>query len=890
MSSLRKRKESKEVIADSKKNAYNIAIASAVAICFMVAMICEIDKGGTTVRKGTWKAAVLLIIFVISVLVFGKLTNHTNTDLTTEMDEATFPVISLYQNDIEINKLHGYASEMDAAYMRDTITPIASERKLPIAIQTYQMAVDAISYEIRSLDAKRLIANADVTSYEESRGRIQAELEIQNLLSAGEEYLLMIQLESGSEVIYYYTRIIEPVECHVEECVDFVLDFNDKTFNDETTGSLATYMEKTTGDNTTLQYVSLNSSLKQVGWADFRGERLTDPVPSIKEITSTYNVIVLNYVVTRVGENGESEYYNVEEYYRVRYTSNRIYLLNFERTMEQVFRGENCEIHDGSIMLGIRSGEVEYKANEAGTTVAFVQEGELWSYNIQENTLARIFSFRGYEGIDERENYGEHGVKIAGIDEAGSVDYIVYGYMNRGIHEGEVGIAVYHYDSLSNTNEERVFISSDKSYEIMKSEMGQLMYVNEGGELFIMLNGAVYGIELNTLETREFISNLSEDSFAVSESNRYIAWTQKGAETESKSIQVMNLSDQRIVEVKENGGEFVRPLGFMEEDFVYGVARETDIFEDAVGNVTFPMYRIKIVDVTSEEPEELKTYEKNGYYVSDIEIDDYTMYLNRIKYNGTAYVSADQDMIMNREGEGGKLISIASVTSGEKQTQMQIKLGGTVAGQMPKLLTPKETILLEERVVSLPDENDTEHYYVYVKGDVIVATDDVTEAVKAANARMGVVIGDNQQYIWKRSRKTAQSAFSDIAVGTEDADAGSIAQCINAMLQREGINISVEALIEGGETPKSILNNTLKDRKVFDLTGCQTEEILYYVSCGNPVFAMTGSEDAVLVVGYDSSNVVIYDPTIAMTYRKSLAEADEMFEIAGNVFFAYLVE
>ena len=258
-------------------------------------------------RKGTHKAAVLIVIFIFAVIVFENLTNHTNEDLTTEMAEATFPVISLYYNNTEINELHGYAKEMDAAYMRDAITPIATDRKLPIAIQTYQTAVDAISYEIRSLDAERLIANADVNSYEERHGKIIADLEIQNLLEAGQEYLLIIQLESGSDVLYYYTRIIEPEDCYVDACMDFVLEFNDKTFNDETTGSLATYMEKTTGDNTTLQYVTLNSSLKQVGWADFAGERLTDPALSIKEITSTYNVIVLDYVVTRVGESGERE-------------------------------------------------------------------------------------------------------------------------------------------------------------------------------------------------------------------------------------------------------------------------------------------------------------------------------------------------------------------------------------------------------------------------------------------------------------------------------------------------------------------------------------------------------------------------------------------------------
>lgn len=841
-------------------------------------------------QKGTIKAAVLLTIFIIAVLVFGRMMNHVNEDLTTEMDAATLPVILLYQDDREINELHGYSAEMDAAYMRDTITPVGPSRMLPLTIQTYQTPVDAISYEIRSLDAERLIANADVTSYKEKHGKITAELQIQNLLKAGEEYLLIIQLESKGKEIYYYTRIVEPVDCYVDECLDFVMDFNDKTFNDETTGSLASYMERTTGDNSNLHYVSLNSSLKQVGWAEFTGERLTEPVPSIKEITDTYNVIVLDYVVTSLGENGESEYYNVEEYYRVRYTSSRIYLLNFERTMEQIFWGENYNIYDKYIQLGIRSKDVEYKANEGGTIVAFVQEGELWSYNTVENTLAKVFSFRGYEGIDSRENYREHGIKIVDVDEAGSVDYIVYGYMNRGIHEGEVGMAVYHYDSLSNTNEESVFIASNRSYEVLKSELGQLMYVNEGGELFLMVDGNVYGIDLNTLKIRELIKGLKDATFAVSESNRFIAWIETKDEKQGGSdcIRVRNLSNQKTIEITEAGGELLKPLGFMEEDFVYGIAKENDIYEDAAGNTTFPMYQVKIVDVASEELEVLKTYEKNGYYVSGVEIDDYTMYLNRIRYNGTAYVAADQDMIMNREGDSGKLIGITTSVSAGKQTQVQIVLPGAVSEKSPKLLTPRETILEESRTVSLQDEGEMKQYYVYVKGDVLLATDDVTEAVIAANENMGVVIGDNLRYVWKRSRKAIQPQLSNIMVGTEDTDAGSIAQCINAMLEKEGINISVGALIDGGETPKSILNNTMKDAQVFDLTGCSVEETLYYVSCGSPVFAMTGSSEAVLVIGYDSSNVVIFDPKLGMTYRKSITEADELFENAGNVFFTYL--
>ncbi len=841
-------------------------------------------------RKGTIKAVVLIIIFIAAVLIFGKLTNHNNEDMTTEMEEAKLPVISLYQNDTEMNRLHGYVNEMNAAYMRDTITPIPKDRLLPIVIQTYETPVDAISYEIRSLDASRLIANAEVASYKEEQGKIHAELEIQNLLEKGTEYLLILRLESGSESICYYTRIIEPQESHVEECIDFVLDFHDKTFNKETTGSLATYMEKTTGDNSTLHYVSLNSSLKQLGWADFEGERLAKPIPSVKEITDTYNVIVLDYVVTRVGDNGESEYYNVEEYYRVRYTTNRIYLLNFERVMDQIFRGESCQPYEQYLPLGIRSGEVEYRTNESATAAAFVQEGELWSYHMQANTLAKVFSFRGYEGIDERENYGEHDIKIAGVDETGSVDYLVYGYMNRGVHEGEVGLAVYHYDSVSNTNEEQVFIASDKSYQMLKAELGQLMYVNEAGELFLMMNGTVYGVELGTRNVREVVNNLQEGAYAVSNSGRYIAWCETKKGMGGSVIRVMDLSDMGTTEISADNGALVKPLGFMEEDFVYGIARESDIFADAVGSFAFPMYQVKIVDVTQEALTELKTYEKTGYYVDGVQIEGSAMYLERMRKSGTDYVPAEGDMIMNRESEAGGAAEIATAVSEEKQTEVLLKFQEVLNEKTPKLLTPKETILLEERVASLPQKGDAGNYYVYVKGEIVASTENVAEAVKLANETMGVVIDSDQRYIWKRARKTAQPRLSDIAASTEDASAGSIAQCMNVMLQKEGLNMNVQALLESGETPKSVLRNTLKERTVLDLTGCSTDEILYYVSLGTPVFAMTGNDSAVLVVGYDSTGVLLYEPATDATVRKTLAEADALFANAGNVFFTYLLE
>lgn len=112
--------------------------------------------------------------------------------------------------------------------------------------------------------------------------------------------------------------------------------------------------------------------------------------------------------------------------------------------------------------------------------IAFVQQGELWCFDRVNNKIVQVFSFLGAEDQCE-DNWDQHDIKIARVDEAGSIDFVVYGYMNRGDHEGEVGTAVYHYDGLVHTIEEEIFIPSDVSYEILKAQMGQLMYVNERG-------------------------------------------------------------------------------------------------------------------------------------------------------------------------------------------------------------------------------------------------------------------------------------------------------------------------------------------------------------------------------------------------------------------------
>ena len=841
-------------------------------------------------KKGMIKLLVLAGVFLLGVIVFGELTNHSNEDLTTEMADATLPVVSFFMKgegeNQEVNELRGYTKEMQSVYMRDAITTVSSDRLLPLQVQTYDTKIDEISYEIRSLDASRLIADSKVEDYEEKKGRIKAELTIQNLLEENEEYLFIIKLKSGGDTIYYYTRIMEETVCHTKECVDFAMSFHEKTFDVDEARELATYLEpNASGDNSNLHKVDIHSSLKQVAWADFKGERLTTPVPSLKEVNDSYTVVVLDYLVASIGINGEMEYYNVEEYYRVRYTNDRMYLLNYERTMNQIFRAENESFYNNYIQLGIRDSEVEFASNEKGNVVSFVQEGELWSYNESSNQLSQVFSFIGNEGIDKRENYGEHDIKIINIDETGSVNFVVYGYMNCGSHEGQVGICVYHYDSIANTTEEELFIPSSSSYQVMRADLGQLMYENAQGIFFIMLGGTVYRIDLSTMEVKEFITGLSQGDYAISESHKYFAWTEKDGQGMGTGIHLMDLDTGDKKELSPGGEGYLKTLGFMQEDFVYGIARKEDVVKDLTGNVTFPMYKVCIMD--SSTAEQLKEYEKPGYYVSDIEIWDYIMYLNRIQFNGMAYVEASQDTIMNREGDSATIVDVHSTVTEVKQTQVQLSMVDMVKEASPKILTPKEVVFENNREIALKSEDVKDNYYAYARGDILAVTDNLKMAVSTANEKMGVVIGEKQQYIWKRARKSLQEAL-EVSVGTEDAGGSSIVQCVSAILERESVNIEVAALIGQGKTPKEILETTMEGVTALDLTGCSLEEVLYYVSLGNPVFAMKSDMDAVLVVGYDSLNVTLFNPLDSTVEKMGMEDAGEMFENAGNVFLGYL--
>lgn len=72
------------------------------------------------------------------------------------------------------------------------------------------------------------------------------------------------------------------------------------------------------------------------------------------------------------------------------------------------------------------------------------------------------------------------------------------------------------------------------------------------------------------------------------------------------------------------------------------------------------------------------------------------------------------------------------------------------------------------------------------------------------------------------------------------------------------------------------------------MTGSDLDAVLYYVNLGTPVFAMNSGSEAVLITGYDNAGVYIYNPATGATEKMSMTDAQNLFDTAGNVYFAYM--
>ena len=838
-------------------------------------------------KKSIIKGIVYGAVFFIAMIVIDKIMNTGNVDMTAEMSPATFPVLYMEIDGQRYNELHGYADSMEVAYMRNNITALSEDRSTGFALKKYDSKIRSIAYEVRSVDGGRLIEDTLVEECSEDEEYICGQIALKDLIEENVEYALifLVELENG-QTLRYYTRAIWTENYNAAEKIAYVVDFNNKTFDKSAAKNLTKYLETNAeGDNTTFHKVNIHSSLSQVSWGDLNVSVEMTPVPELIELASQTASLRMHYVVS-VGEDKERIYYDVTEYYRIRYTPERTYLLDFEREMTQFFEEEEGSFVNDKIVLGIADPEIPFVESEDGNNFAFIIQNKLCSYSVTDKGFGTLFCFYDENQGDERTIYNHHKIRILNMDEAGNVEFAVVGYMNRGRYEGQVGVQVYKYDRVKNTIEEVVFIPYTKGEEILLAEMENLLYSSREGYLYLCLEDMVYEINLESKRYETIVSILQDDTMQASASHSVIAW-QKGEDPNAcEAILLMNLGTKEKTEILAPKGEYLRPLGFMGEDLIYGYAKAEDVEIDAVGRVTFPMYRLCILGTDGTIQMQ---YMQQGIYVLDLRVDGNQIRLSRaVKSEDGELEETTDDQIMNNQIAVAGKNKVGSVATSTYEKIVQITVKKTLEPASIKMMHPKEVLFEGGREVTLQPDSETNRYYVYGLDGKKGIYRSPANAVNLAYEISGSVIGEDGKYVWIKGNRVSRNQIMAITAASVTEEKDSVAICLDTMLKFEGVIRNSEYLLAQGETIFTVLEKNLPDAQILDLKGCNLESMLYYVNRDIPVFASLSDGSAVLIVGFNEYNIVVMNPTTGKLYKKGMNDSRQWLEENGNSFITYV--
>ena len=838
-------------------------------------------------KKTIIRIAVCVVVFLASALIIGSIMNQGHNNMTMEMAPATLPMITMESGGVACNELHGNTVELDVAYQKDCITLLGEGRQANFTVDTFGREITGISTEVRSIDGSRLIENSEVTGWKANGKSFSVSLTLKDLIDTNTQYSLTLILElEGEQKVYYYTTILWNDDVHISEILEFATDFHGKLYDKEMAKELTKYLEPNSKltDNGTFHKVNIHSSFQQITWGSL--EPVQEDAASIRltQISGNVASLLMDFVVS-TGEGKNKIYYNVEEYYRVRYTSERMYLLDYERTMTQIPDTTRIYAND-KILLGITDENVDMMESADGNTVVFSDMGQLLSYNAATNGLTVIFSFYDKDNADRRTLYDNHGIKILDVDEGGNVKFAVYGYMNRGRHEGETGIQIISYDNSLNTIEEEVYIPYSKSYAVLKDEMEQLLYRNRQQHVYFFLENGVYDVDLENRSAEQLVSIRQDDSLQVSENHEIIVWQEGDDINHSNQLNVRNLNTGEQTVIRAEDGEAIRPLGFMGEDIIYGVARESDIRTENSGQIFYPMYKVCISNSSGDN---LKEYGQDGIYIVDCAIEGNQITLSRIQRseNGSYQEILDDQIMNNVEEEPGQnKVVTADIDIYERYVQIQTKT--TIDTRTIKVLNPKEVVFEGGRELTLDAVSEVSRYYVYNAYGVQGIYSAPGKAVKEAYDSAGVVANDRGITVWLKGNRVSRNQIMAIKEESVTDQKNSLTVCLDNILRHAGITRNTEYDLAQGKTAIQILEENMTGVQVLDLSGCSLDAVLYYVNQDIPVLAILEDGEAVLVTGFNEFNVVIMEPSTGKLYKKGMNDATTWFAENGNHFISYM--
>ena len=185
--------------------------------------------------------------------------------------------------------------------------------------------------------------------------------------------------------------------------------------------------------------------------------------------------------------------------------------------------------------------------------------------------------------------------------------------------------------------------------------------------------------------------------------------------------------------------------------------------------------------------------------------------------------------------------------------QVQIRLNAEASHKSSSVVTSREVLLDELPEIELVPEHPWEGYYTYAKGSCRSFHSELSDAITDADEQMGVVVDRTLKAVWKRAKRLVCSPIK-----------------LPEDFRADDMQASYPDAVE------------------YDLTGCRLTQTLYYVSEGIPVLISWEGGRKALILGYDSSNIWIYDQESGMTSRRVIVDVEAELGAHTSQYLAFL--
>ncbi len=840
------------------------------------------------------KILILFMIFVGSIFVVNKIDNAGVEEVSVEMEQAELPIVYVRYKDSFINALHGYTGKVDTTYFRDTITPMDYGQTIELWSDQGNVNYGTYEYELRSQYQGDLIENGAVTELNQADGYDKITITFRTKLEELQEYVLVLKAMSGEDVgARYYTRVVVENDFHTEKLLEFVQNFNLALFDKaEAEKVISKSIEPNEeGNNEYLSEVDIHSSFDTITFADLNPSQLTKPIASIKEIDDSYAIIQLKYMISAT-ENKIPENFYVTEDYRVRYVDEEnVYLLDYKRTQEALFTSDNVDLTSNQFKIGItKDSNYQYMANDKQTKVAFTQARQLWYYDYNGGTITNVYGFCQNDNFtDVRVTYDENNIKILNMSKDGDITFAVYGYMNRGVHEGKVGIAVYRFEADKDRTQEILFIENNKPYSILKEDMETLLYLNKDGEFYYFDNDSVVKVDTATKKSGIFIEDVLNEHLAVSDDNHLIGYPNEMLPENTTQVTVLDLDTKKSWTLDAESGERLETIGFVEQDLILGRIREGDIEVALDKTVTCP---ISTIDIINQKKKVVKTYGSTGVYVMEATAKDGVVYLERVRKINGVFEPTTQDFITYKEKENDDEIKVSYKYTDNAYNQLYMTFPKYIyVTNKPKLMITKQTVNEEDTTVKITFDHINKKFYAYGQGQYMTDYLNLNEAVRAAYENAGVVLDEHGVIVWRKiAVKDYHTVADKIKIYTVADVQDTLSACIYMMGVYEEKNPDLSAMQQDLANDMPVEDVILKytGRQGTDITGCDFENGLYYLCKDAPVITRFADGTYVLVTSYNGERIRYINPLETEDVVESREEFESKVKDSGNVFISYV--